>query len=60
MKTESHEENITVENIPVVEITDPYGYITANKVIVNFLIKSPRGVQKRKLVRTKNEGYLMN
>lgn len=54
--------NVSVEqiqnDIPIIEINDPYAYVTSNTVISCLVIKSPTGVQKRPLVRTKNDGYM--
>ena len=45
--------------IPVYEITDPYAYVHASRVIAHIDIIGTNGRQKRKLMRTKNGCYLM-
>lgn len=47
------------DNIRVIEIDDPYEYVTSNKVIAYMRIGTRNGQQKRKLIRTKNGGYMM-
>ena len=48
------------EDIPVIEIVDPYAYVHSNKIIAYVAIKGTNGKQRRKLLRTKKGGYLMS
>jgi hypothetical protein len=45
--------------VPVIEIVDSYGWVHNNRVIAYIYIIGLNGIQKRKLLRTKNGGYLM-
>jgi len=48
------------QTIPIVEVLDPYAYVTSNKVIAIVTFKGTNGERKeRKILRTKNQGYVM-
>lgn len=57
----SEKESIAVKDISVVEIIDPYNYVSSGKIIAFLKIKGPRGEQIRtySLERTKKGRYLM-
>ena len=59
MKNEDIQKDVLTENdIPTVEIIDPHAYVTTCRVIANVVIKGTQGEQKRKILRTKNGGYM--
>ena len=52
--------DIESQDIPIIEVVDPYAYVTSSKVIAVLSIKGTHGEQKkRKLLRTINGGYVM-
>jgi hypothetical protein len=55
--------NVSVEqiqnNIPIIEIDDPYAYVTGSKVIAYIKIKGTNGNTERPLMRTSKGGYVM-
>jgi aspartate carbamoyltransferase regulatory subunit len=51
-------DRLTENDIPLIEIIDPHAFVTSNKVIANVKIKGTRGEQTRKILRTKNGGYM--
>ncbi|MCK9391547.1 MAG: hypothetical protein WCW53_06875 [Syntrophales bacterium] len=55
----SEERSIVAKDIPVIEILDPYGYVSTSKIIALLKIKRPCGEKIRKLSRTKKDGYVM-
>ena len=46
--------------IPIVEIIDPFEYVSSSRPIVRLLIKRKDSKEFRKLMRTKHGGYMMN
>jgi hypothetical protein len=60
-----NKENTIIEkvqnDIRVIEIDDPYEFVTGNTEIVYFKInrKNKQSVRQFRLVRTKNGGYMM-
>lgn len=52
---------ITGKGVYVIEIDDPYEYVPGNTVIAQFKINrnNKQLTRQMKLVRTKNDGYMM-
>ncbi len=59
MNSESHEKVVTTDAVPNLQVKDLYAYATSTKVIANIIIKTSNGEQKRRLMRTKTGGYMM-
>ena len=59
MKNENHNNDTDRDNIPNVEIDDPYDYVSSNRTIANLVIKGRQVEQRRSLIRTKRGGYMM-
>jgi hypothetical protein len=55
----SKKESIAAEDIFVIDIVDPYAFVSMSKIIALLRIKGTCGVQMRKLVKTKKNGYVM-
>jgi hypothetical protein len=55
----SKKESIEAKDISVVDIVDPYAFVSTCKIIAILKIKGTCGVQMRKLVKTKKGGYVM-
>ena len=55
MKTKKE---IGQDAVPEVEIDDPYDYVTSNTIIAMIIIKRKNNRKLRKLIRTKNDGYM--
>lgn len=58
MKNENHDQDTTQDVIPIIEIVDPYEFVSSNKTIARLIIKGRRGRQNRSLIRTKKGGYM--
>lgn len=55
----SEKESVAVKEICVVEIIDPYSYVSKVQIIAVLKIKGTRGEQIRQLLRTTKGGYVM-
>jgi hypothetical protein len=48
------------QDIPIIEIIDPYAYVSSGKLIAIISIRKDGGdIEQRKLVRTTKGGYVM-
>lgn len=59
MNSQDHEQDTANDDIPIVRVTDSNVYVSSSKVIAYIVINSHNGEFKRRLVRTKNNGYMM-
>jgi hypothetical protein len=55
----SEKERIAVKDISVVDIIDPYAFVSGSKIIAVLKIKGTCGVQMRKLFKTPKGGYVL-
>jgi hypothetical protein len=46
-----------VNNIPIIEIDDPYAYVHKNTILAQINIIRTNGKHIRQLIRTKHDGY---
>ena len=59
MKNEKNNNCIVEDEIPNIQIADPYAYVSSERKIANIVIVSSTGQQIRPLIRTKNGKYMM-
>jgi len=59
MKDEKNNNCIIEDEIPNIQIADPYAYVSSERKIANIVIISSHGRQIRPLIRTKNGKYMM-
>lgn len=59
MKNEKNRDCFIHDEIPILQISDPYEYVSSEKKIANIVIISSTGKQIRPLIRTKNGKYMM-
>jgi len=59
MKDEKNNSCIIEDEIPNIQIADPYAYVSSERKIANIVIISSHGRQIRPLIRTKNGKYMM-
>ena len=52
--------DIEIQDIPIIEVVDPYAYITSIKTIAILYIKGGSGMPAKRylLLRTKNGNYI--
>ena len=55
----SEKESIAVKDISVVDIIDPYAFVSTCKIIAVLKIKGTCGEQIRQLFRTTKGGYVL-
>jgi hypothetical protein len=51
-------ENVS-NDIPKIEIVDPYEFVSGNKILVNIAISGKNGIKIYKVVRTSKGNYMM-